>query len=65
MYKRQEDGYTGDTYCKSCGARIAKGTVIPATGHSYVNGVCTVCGDTQVTAFTDLDPNAWYYEHVA
>ena len=60
-----EDGYTGDTYCKSCGARIAKGTVIPATGHSYVNGVCTVCGDTQVTAFTDLDPNAWYYEHVA
>ena len=20
-----EDGYTGDTYCKSCGARIAKG----------------------------------------
>ena len=60
-----ENGYNGDTYCKSCGARIVKGTVISATGHSYVNGVCTVCGDTQVTAFTDLNPNAWYYEHVA
>lgn len=28
----ETDGYTGDTYCKSCGERIAAGTVIPATG---------------------------------
>ena len=60
-----EDGYTGDTYCKFCGARIAKGSVIPATGHNYVNGVCTVCGDMLVTAYADLDTGAWYYEHVA
>lgn len=26
------DGYTGDTYCKGCGALIQSGTVIPATG---------------------------------
>ena len=35
-----EDGYTGDTVCKTCEYVIAKGTVIPATGgeehtHSY------------------------------
>ncbi len=28
-----EDGYTGDTYCKDCDAKIASGSVIPATGH--------------------------------
>ena len=27
-----EDGYTGDTYCLGCGAKIATGEVIPATG---------------------------------
>ncbi|MBR1382833.1 MAG: LPXTG cell wall anchor domain-containing protein, partial [Ruminococcus sp.] len=30
-----EDGYTGDTVCKSCGETIEKGKVIPATGHTY------------------------------
>ena len=24
-----EEGYTGDTYCKDCGAKIAEGTVVP------------------------------------
>ena len=40
------DGYTGDTYCKGCGVKIASGTAIPATGHSDGNndGVCDVCG---------------------
>ena len=28
------EGYTGDTYCTDCGAKIADGTVIPAKGHS-------------------------------
>jgi hypothetical protein len=26
-------GYTGDTYCKSCGAKVGSGTVIPKTAH--------------------------------
>ncbi|MBQ3584741.1 MAG: hypothetical protein IJA27_08510 [Lachnospiraceae bacterium] len=30
-----EDGYTGDTYCKDCGAKISAGTVIPATGSEH------------------------------
>lgn len=41
------DGYTGDTYCVDCGAKIASGTVVPATGnHADIdeNGVCDGCG---------------------
>ena len=40
-----EDGYTGDKICTVCNAVLEKGTVIPATGHHYVNGTCTVCGE--------------------
>ena len=39
-----EDGYTGDVVCKACGKVITKGEVIPATGHDYKDGKCTVCG---------------------
>ena len=39
-----EEGYTGDTVCSVCGYVIAKGETIPATGHDFVDGVCTVCG---------------------
>ena len=39
-----EDGYTGDTVCSVCGYVIAKGKTIPATDHSYQDGICTVCG---------------------
>lgn len=39
-----EEGYTGDTVCSVCGYVIAKGETIPATGHSYQDGICTVCG---------------------
>ena len=38
-------GHEADTYCKRCGMVINAGATIPATGkHTYVNGVCTVCG---------------------
>lgn len=38
-------GRTAETYCKRCGVVINAGANIPATGkHTYVNGVCTVCG---------------------
>ena len=33
-----EDGYTGDTYCKTCGALISKGKTIDKLGHSYDEG---------------------------
>lgn len=37
----EEDGYTGDTYCKDCGQLINKGTIIKATGHSWDSGKVT------------------------
>ena len=56
------NGYTGDTYCLGCNAKIANGSVIPATDrHNYTSSVttpatckttgvrtytCTVCGDS-------------------
>lgn len=37
----EEEGYTGDTYCKDCGQRLSEGTVIPAKGHQWGEGVVT------------------------
>lgn len=39
-----QDGYTGDTYCSVCGQLLTWGQVIPAKGHDYQDGKCTVCG---------------------
>ena len=47
-----EDGYTGDTCCKGCGAKLQSGTVLKATGHTggtatcSEKAVCTLCGQT-------------------
>ena len=46
------DGYTGDTYCKTCGNKVQSGTVLKATGHTGGTATCTsaavcrVCGQT-------------------
>lgn len=32
--------------CSRCDAFDTEGTILAATGHNYVNGVCTNCGDT-------------------
>ena len=47
-----EKGYTGDTYCKTCGEKIADGKEIPATGHKEVidpavEATCTTPGKTE------------------
>ncbi|MBQ7800861.1 MAG: DUF4982 domain-containing protein [Oscillospiraceae bacterium] len=42
------DGYTGDIWCTDCDTLVTEGTVIPAAGHSYVDGTCTACGDVLV-----------------
>ena len=39
------DGHTGKTVCTDCGATVNAGSVIPATGHNYVDGICTKCGE--------------------
>lgn len=39
-----EPGLTDGVKCSVCGAILTEQKVIPATGHKYKNGVCTVCG---------------------
>ena len=49
-------GHEADTYCKRCGFVVTAGATIPATGkHTYVNGVCTVCGVRNPTANVKTD----------
>lgn len=38
------DGLTEGKYCSVCNIVFAQQEVVPATGHSYQYGVCTVCG---------------------
>ena len=55
-----ENGYTGDTYCTECGAKVKAGETIPASGHSYATEYstdgtshwyeCTVCHDKKEVA---------------
>lgn len=47
-----EPGYTGDEVCDACGTVVKKGTVIPATGHHWVDKgdgthTCPDCGATE------------------
>lgn len=51
-----KDGYTGDTYCDGCNQKIKDGTVIPATGHHWVDKgdgthICPDCGATEGQPF--------------
>ena len=47
-----EDGsYDSVVYCADCGEELSRETVtVPATGHSYENGVCTGCGHVESVA---------------
>lgn len=53
----EEDGYTGDTYCKDCGKYLSSGDIIDALGHKWNNGViktkatCTDSGEKIYTCF--------------
>ena len=38
-----ENGYTGDLICKNCQHLMESGEEVPATGHSYQEGLCRVC----------------------
>ena len=47
-------GYTGRTFCEGCNSVVDWGTVVPATGHSWVaNGVITSCEDCDAAISTD------------
>lgn len=67
-------GYTGDTYCKDCGAKLSSGTSTGAKGHNYVGTVttepttettgvrtytCSSCGDS----YTEVIPKLPKEEH--
>lgn len=62
-----EDGYTGDTCCKGCGAKLQSGTVIKAAGHTggtatcVSAAVCTLCGH----AYGDKDAANHDLKHAA
>ena len=60
-----DDGHSGDVYCLDCGALVAGGSVIPATGeHSFGDLIgtgtsttivrdCTVCGYRELYCYID------------
>ena len=50
-----EPGYTGDTYCKTCGVKLADGSATEALGHAWDEGVITTaptCEGAGVKTFT-------------
>lgn len=62
-------GYTGDAYCRDCGAKTGSGTATPALGHDYRSEVtkepttgsegtrtytCTRCGDRYTESIPKL-----------
>ncbi|MDD6643669.1 MAG: S-layer homology domain-containing protein [Firmicutes bacterium] len=66
-----ENGKTEGKHCTVCGTVIVAQEAVTALGHSYKDGVCTVCGakdpDNQPAApveFTDVSEKAWYYDAV-
>ncbi len=42
-----ETGLTEGSHCSVCDAVIVAQVEVPATGHNFVDGVCTGCGDEQ------------------
>jgi len=62
-----EDGITAGEKCTDCGETIIAQETIPATGHKYENGVCSVChapivaedGKVTVNIADYADKNNW------
>lgn len=42
-----KEGYSGDTYCKQQNVLFRKGTAVPVKAHTYVDHVCSVCGEVE------------------
>ncbi len=69
-----EPGKTEGSHCSVCGEVLVAQKEIPAKGHSFENGVCTVCGAKDpdynapetpwVNPFKDVVEGQWYYEGV-
>ena len=67
-----EPGKTEGKHCSVCNEVLVKQEVVAAKGHTYENGVCTVCGakDPDYVApawnnpFKDVAEGDWFYEGV-
>ncbi len=69
-----EPGKTEGSHCSECGEVIVAQTEIPAKGHSFKDGACTVCGAKDpdyvepekpwVNPFKDVKTLDWFYEGV-
>ena len=66
-----EAGKTEGKHCAVCGTVIVAQKAVPTLGHSYKDGVCTVCGAKDPDAqpaepviFTDVAEKAWYHDAV-
>ena len=46
------DGYTGDTYCKTCGKLMSSGSVVKATGHTAGEATNKVAATCTATGYT-------------
>ncbi len=44
-----DDGLTDGAHCSVCGAVITARKIIPAVGHNYESGICSVCEDVELT----------------
>ena len=53
-----QSGKTKGSHCEVCGGIIEEQVVIPALGHEYVNGVCTVCNEKQPNYEPPTQPTA-------
>ena len=57
-----ETGLTEGQWCEMCEMILIPQEEVPAKGHSFVNGVCSVCGAG--FPFTDVPENIWYRKAV-
>lgn len=61
------EGYTGDTYCKTCGTKTKSGTAVAKLTHSYTSTITTAptCTQAGVKTFTCSKCGDKYTESIA
>ena len=61
------EGYTGDTYCKTCGTKTKSGTAVAKLTHSYTSTITTAptCTQAGVKTFTCSKCGDKYTETIA